>query len=258
MGVDVQTVTRAHNEFLTREVALTRSMAESDGTRLAQLQQLEQVFGTGEAGLATRRGTSQFLRRRREPPQRHRGTPGRARAGRGSRRGLSGGERPDRADAGRRGAGSAQLDQDRQPARQHRGRAEPADRRGQGHRPRANDLLDQRDAAVAEISGYLQVTTLPADDGSLQPVHRGGQALVLGGNASTLSAIPDPFDPARVQVGPSPMAERRALSDGVVLGARSPGCCASRTSTFAMRATPSVNSPPPWARSTRSSTSAWT
>ena len=50
-GVDVRTVSRAHDLFLTREAALTQSIAEADGARLSQLQQLEKLFGLGESGL---------------------------------------------------------------------------------------------------------------------------------------------------------------------------------------------------------------
>lgn len=50
-GVDVKAVSRAHDEFMTREAALTQSLAQADDARLAQLQQLEKVFGLGEAGL---------------------------------------------------------------------------------------------------------------------------------------------------------------------------------------------------------------
>ena len=50
-GVDVATVTRSHDAFLTREAALTASIAAADRTRSTQLQYLEQVFKTGEAGI---------------------------------------------------------------------------------------------------------------------------------------------------------------------------------------------------------------
>ena len=50
-GVDVATVTRAHSDFLTREAATTASLAAADAARSSQLQQLETVFPTGEAGL---------------------------------------------------------------------------------------------------------------------------------------------------------------------------------------------------------------
>ena len=50
-GVDVVTVTRAHDDFLTQQAALTRSQASGDSARSDQLKQLEKVFGIGEAGL---------------------------------------------------------------------------------------------------------------------------------------------------------------------------------------------------------------
>ena len=50
-GVDVTTVTRAHDAFLTREAATAASLAAADDARSAQLQKLETVFPTGESGL---------------------------------------------------------------------------------------------------------------------------------------------------------------------------------------------------------------
>ena len=43
-GVDVATVSRAHDEFLTREAALSRSQAAADAARAEQLSRLEAVF----------------------------------------------------------------------------------------------------------------------------------------------------------------------------------------------------------------------
>src|SRR5512147_525511 len=50
-GVDVTTVQRAHDDFLTREAATTQSVASADAARSSQLQQLEKVFSMGEDGL---------------------------------------------------------------------------------------------------------------------------------------------------------------------------------------------------------------
>ena len=58
-GVDVATVTRAHDEFLTREAATAGSLAAMDSTRLGLLNQLESVFPTGEQGVGHAAG--QFL-----------------------------------------------------------------------------------------------------------------------------------------------------------------------------------------------------
>ncbi len=58
-GVDVQTVTRAHNQFLTREAGVSRSLASADATRSTQLKQLEKVFPLGETGVG--HAANQFL-----------------------------------------------------------------------------------------------------------------------------------------------------------------------------------------------------
>ena len=50
-GVDVTTVTRAHDAFLTRQAATSRSLAAMDATRLQLLQQREAAFPTGEQGV---------------------------------------------------------------------------------------------------------------------------------------------------------------------------------------------------------------
>ena len=49
-GVDVSTVTRMHDQFLTREAATAGSLAAMDAARLGLLNQLESVFPTGEHG----------------------------------------------------------------------------------------------------------------------------------------------------------------------------------------------------------------
>ena len=50
-GVEIATVTRSHNAYLTREASLSKSVASADGLRLSKLKQMEDLFPTGEAGL---------------------------------------------------------------------------------------------------------------------------------------------------------------------------------------------------------------
>jgi flagellar hook-associated protein 1 FlgK len=64
---------------------------------------------------------------------------------------------------------------------------------GAGQPP--NDLLDQRDLVVRQLSATLGVTTVAQDDGSLSLFTGNGQSLVLGARASTLEVQPDNFDP---------------------------------------------------------------
>lgn len=57
-----------------------------------------------------------------------------------------------------------------------------------------NDLLDQRDQLLEELSGLVSITTLAQDDGSLNVFVGNGQALVTGGSAATLSVAGNSFD----------------------------------------------------------------
>ena len=50
-GVEITTVQRNHSEFLTRQAALSSSVAASDSKRLEQLRQLEDIFQGGPNGL---------------------------------------------------------------------------------------------------------------------------------------------------------------------------------------------------------------
>jgi flagellar hook-associated protein 1 FlgK len=63
-----------------------------------------------------------------------------------------------------------------------------------------NDLLDTRDKLINEISEKLSVTVVPQDDGALNIFSGKGTALVLGGNAGTLAALRNNFDPERFEI----------------------------------------------------------
>ena len=50
-----------------------------------------------------------------------------------------------------------------------------------------NDLLDERERLLGQISEHLQISTVAADDGTVGVFIAGGQRLVLGSQAQTLS-----------------------------------------------------------------------
>jgi flagellar hook-associated protein 1 FlgK len=64
-----------------------------------------------------------------------------------------------------------------------------------------NDLLDQRDMLITNLSQLVRVTALRQDDGSLNIFIGNGQPLVIGQQAFTLSAVPSPEDPQRYEIG---------------------------------------------------------
>ncbi len=64
----------------------------------------------------------------------------------------------------------------------------------------ANDLLDQRDELVRQLSERLNVNTLVQDDGALNVSVGSGQSLVVGTTVGTLGVVRNAFDPGREEV----------------------------------------------------------
>lgn len=60
-----------------------------------------------------------------------------------------------------------------------------------------NDLLDQRDQLVLQLSNQIGVTATVQDNGSMSVFTTGGQALVLGTQTQTLTTVADPYQPTR-------------------------------------------------------------
>ena len=60
-----------------------------------------------------------------------------------------------------------------------------------------NDLLDQRDKLIADLSQYVQVSTIPASDNTLTVFVGGSMPLVLGGLAASLDVSPSVTDGSR-------------------------------------------------------------
>jgi len=63
-----------------------------------------------------------------------------------------------------------------------------------------NSLLDQRDQLINQLSQYVSVNTATQSDGTLNVFIGNGQALVSGGNAETLSATPNQYNPTQFDV----------------------------------------------------------
>lgn len=71
----------------------------------------------------------------------------------------------------------------------------------QGRAGRApNDLLDERDKLVRELSAQIDVSTAVQDDGALNIFIGTGQTLVIGTQVQELAVQGSPFDPTRPQV----------------------------------------------------------
>ncbi|WP_374662063.1 flagellar hook-associated protein FlgK [Inhella sp.] len=197
-GVDVDTVTRAYNRFLSNEANGARAENQRDGALRDNLLRLEQIFPPGEEGLG--HATNQFLNAmidvasRPADPATRQVVLGRAKevAARFAGAGLQ----LENLQVGINTELRLQVKQINDLARQLATvNGEVARAMGGGQVP--NDLMDQRDKLVNDISQYLAVSTVEPGDGTVSVFIGGGQKLVLGQQAEQLVVEADPFDPAR-------------------------------------------------------------
>lgn len=201
-GVDISTVQRQHSEFLTRQSALSSSVAASDTERLAQLKQLEDVFQGGEAGLGS--AISDMMNAFSDVANAPTDLSARAVV-------LT---RVDEATARirtaesrmtdlRRGVGSelasAVASVNSLAVRIAKVNQEIARTNGSGQAP--NDLLDQRDQLIKDLNGYVQTSSVAADDGTVSIFLASSQPLVLGNSARPVALGTDAFgDPSKAKL----------------------------------------------------------
>jgi flagellar hook-associated protein 1 FlgK len=64
-----------------------------------------------------------------------------------------------------------------------------------------NDLLDQRDRLLHQLSEKIGVTTMDNGDGAINVMVGSGQSLVVGATAGKLQTLANPYDASRTEVG---------------------------------------------------------
>jgi flagellar hook-associated protein 1 len=201
-GVNVATVSRDHNEFLTREASSTQSMASMDASRLAQLKGMENVFKPGEEGLG--HATSELFNAMSDLSSHPDDLSTRqvvlARASDLASRFNEAGAALDGAQVQVTSDLKAAVSNINSLAKSiATANVRIASLRGMGQP--ANDLLDERERLVSQLSDLVKVTRVEADDGSLAIFVGGGQRLVLGSDAAQLQVVQDESDPTRSAVG---------------------------------------------------------
>ena len=218
-GVDVKGVTRVHDEFLTREAAGTQSSANMDQARLSALQKLEDVFRTGEQGVGHAAG--QFLNAMTDLASRP--------ADEGLRQAVLA-----RADevASRFSGASQQMDalQADVNAALNNG-VQRVNALSQGlalvnarisassdSQGPPNELLDERDRLLSQISQKIQIKTLMGPDQSVSVFLGDGRPLVSGGDSGKLSVVADPADPSRKALAFNDKAGARVIDSDLLGG----------------------------------------
>ncbi len=218
-GVDVTSVTRAHDAFLTRETANAGSLAAMDSARLTQLQRLEAIFKPGETGLgyATSQLFDAMVDLSSQPTDLATRQVVLARAGDLAQRFAEAGSSLDIAQASVTSAmktAVAEVNQLTQGIASANQRI--AALQGSGQSP--NDLLDERDRLISRLSELVQVSRITADDGTVGLFIGGGQRLVLGAQASTLAVTQDSSDPSRSALALNEGGQMRAIESSVLGG----------------------------------------
>jgi flagellar hook-associated protein 1 FlgK len=218
-GVLVQSVTRAHDAFLTREAATARSISAMDSARLGQLKRLEEVFQLGENGLGAATGElmDAFTDLANRPDDLSSRQVVLARARDLADRFAEAGQALDTVQDGVSAAlrvSVAQINSLGQNIAEVNRRI--ADLKGLGQP--ANDLLDERDRLLSRLSEQVQVTRMEASDGTMSVFIGGGQRLVLGTQAAELKLFQDGSDPSRMAVALAEGSTRRYLDESALGG----------------------------------------
>ena len=85
-----------------------------------------------------------------------------------------------------------------------------------------NDLLDQRDQLINQLSEKVGITTVASDDSTINVFIGNGQPLVLGNKPSQILTTVDPLDPERtvlsMQAGSATVDLSRVISGGTIGG----------------------------------------
>ncbi|WP_246499183.1 flagellar hook-associated protein FlgK [Ideonella paludis] len=218
-GVDVVNVRRAHDRFLTMQAAVATSMAKMDEARQQQLVQLEDVFPPGEQGLGYAMGDffASMTDLANSPSDNSARQVVLARAADVADR-FAGAA--NRIDILQRGVvadlESSAISVNSLAARIADLNDEIAGYAGLNQLP--NDLLDQRDSLIKELSGFLQVTTLPASDGTVGIFIAGGQRLVLGAEASQIKVKDGDPDPSMAALVISTQGQELDLNEDTLAG----------------------------------------
>lgn len=218
-GVDVTTVSRAHDELLTREALVTKSQAAADAARLSQLHQLEDAFPLGEKGIGYAAGEllNAFVDVANAPGDTSARQVVLSQAETVAARFRAAGGQVDTIQA------NVTADLKNSISSVNAITASIAKVNEQiisvnalGQSP--NDLLDERDRLISSLSEFVQVTTLPADNGAVTVFTGSGQSLVMGASSTKLVAVQDEYDPKQFHVGIADGASTRTLPDDLMSG----------------------------------------
>lgn len=224
MGVEVQTVRRGYDRFLTAELASATSTQAATAARADQLSRVNRVLADTENGIGASMDSLNMaladVANRPFDPAARQAVVLRAET-------LTQRVRDTDAALSRAGDDAAQrLNDDVNATNGLLERFAALNSQitlaaGGGQPP--NDLLDERDRVLMQINGYVRASAVPQDDGAMNLFAAGGEGLVVGARAAKLVVSPDPADSSRSAValknGPATLPmDPKTLGGGSIAG----------------------------------------
>jgi len=235
-GTNVQTVTRAYNQYLNLQVLGSQTNAQEMTSYEAQISQIENLLGDPSAGLSPAlaaffqgvsdasanpssvAGRQSMIAQAQGLVSRFQDLDGRLTSIRDGVNAQIGSEvtminslASQIADVNQRII-AAQAVSESQPA---------------------NDLLDQRDQLLNQLNKEVRVSTTTQSDGTYSVFIGNGQPLVVGTQVSTLQAVPDGSDPQKTVISfQIPGSGSATLSDSLISGGNLGGLLSFRNASL--------------------------
>lgn len=224
-GVDIATVTRRYDQFLTAAVQATGSQAAADQARATALADLDAVFADPELGVGA--SLDRLFAAAGDLANRPADAAARqtflARTSQLAQRVTTVGTQLDDLSTGVDSQLKVIVTQVNDRLGEIRRLNEQIARLSTGGQP-PNDLLDQRNQAIASLGTLMSVRTVPADDGTVNLFSPSGAQLLVGNYQATLQAVADPAQPERIALrldmgsGATQWMDAAALAGGSLSG----------------------------------------
>ena len=219
-GVQVTTISRNSDSFLTQENNVNQATNSANQTRLTNLNALQNVFPTGSTngvGAAATQMLNDFVNVANDPTDMSARQVVLSDAQSFVAQANSAGKQIDALQAGVVSGMTTTVTQVNSLLSQiATTNSSIAQVNGNGQAP--NQLLDQRDQLVAQLNQLVQVNQVPGDNGQVNLFTPGGQSLVLDGQSSSLSVVRDPTNSAQGRVALNEGGTSRILDSSQFTG----------------------------------------
>ena len=200
-GVNVQSISRAYDDFLTQQVRGHNSNVGQSETLDSWISQLDGVLGNGKTGLAP--ALDQFFGAVQDAANSPASVPARqALLGQAETLASRFRELNGQMTTLREGVNQtlSQTVGEVNALAEGIAKINGAIAQSQGNGDAAPDLLDQRDRLVNDLSRKLPVSTVIQDDGTMNVFVGKGQGLVVGVKASALETAHSTTDPGKLDI----------------------------------------------------------